>query len=350
MKIMQKCEISARAKEMDNQNSLLSFYVCPSNGSSLETSGNGLKGAQQSYPFLREVDGDIPDFRADDNFSNGGLASLDMYDFDGARTVYRNFLSWMFRTFAVDEDAFRLDLVSRLNLKPNSRVLITGCGIGDDVFAVQNCLGPEGAIFASDLAPEMVMSTYDTLTKQAGAGRCQISLSVANACNLPFEDGFFDAAFHFGGINLFDDVKGAIAEMARVTKNGGRVVFGDEGVAPWLRETDYGRMVIANNYLWAHEAPLGLLPFSAINPSVSWVLGNCFYVVQFDKSAEGPYINPDIPHVGRRGGTMRTRHLGQLEGVDLKLKEEVVKSAAAQGISVAEWLEKAIENTLGSKP
>jgi SAM-dependent methyltransferase len=346
---MQKCEFWARAKEMDNQDSLLSFYVCPSEGSSFEISETGLKGQRQSYQFLRAVDGDIPDFRAADNFSDGGLASLEMYDFDGARAVYRNFLSWMFRTFSVDEDAFRLDLVSRLNLKPNSRVLITGCGIGDDVFAVQKCLGPEGAIFASDLAPEMVMSTHDSIANQSGEGLCQISLSVANACSLPFNDEFFDAAFHFGGINLFDDVKGAIAEMARVTKNGGRIVFGDEGVAPWLRDTDYGRMVIANNYLWAHEAPLGLLPFSAINPSVSWVLGNCFYVIQFDKSAEGPHINPDIPHVGRRGGTMRTRHLGQLEGVDLKLKDEVVKSAAEQGISVTEWLEKAIGNTLNSK-
>jgi SAM-dependent methyltransferase len=227
-------------------------------------------------------------------------------------------------------------------------VLITGCGTGDDIFAVRDLLGTEGAIFASDLAPEMVMASHDALVHRSSEGKCPVSLSVANACKLPFNDGFFDASFHFGGINLFDDLTGAIAEMARVTKDGGRVVFGDEGIAPWMRDTEYGRMVIENNRLWASETPLNHLPMSAVNPSVSWVLGNCFYVIEFDKDSSGPFINPDIPHVGRRGGTMRTRYHGRLEGVSLELKGRVLRAAAEEKISVAEWLEKAIGDALDS--
>ncbi|OUL88685.1 class I SAM-dependent methyltransferase [Paraburkholderia hospita] len=49
---------------------------------------------------------------------------------------------------------------------------------------------------------------------------CNIYLSVSNASLLPFADGYFDGAYHFGGINLFSDMKSAISEMARVVKVG----------------------------------------------------------------------------------------------------------------------------------
>jgi len=32
-----------------------------------------------------------------------------------------------------------------------------------------------------------------------------------------FDDDSFDACFHFGGINTFGDIEGALSEMARVT-------------------------------------------------------------------------------------------------------------------------------------
>lgn len=59
-----------------------------------------------------------------------------------------------------------------------------------------------------------------------------MEFSVGNASYLPFPDGFFDAAYHFGGLNLFTDKKRALAEMTRVVKRGGKVVAADEGLAP----------------------------------------------------------------------------------------------------------------------
>ncbi len=271
---------------------------------------------------------------------------MQMYDFKGARDIYRNFLSWLFRTFNVDEHEFRSDLIRRLRLHPSARVLITGCGIGDDVIAVRDSVGPDASIFASDLAPEMVLATHESLIEMRGKTLSAVSLSVCDACHLPFEDGFFDAAFHFGGINLFDDIGLAIAEMARVTRDGGRVVFGDEGVAPWLATTEYGRMAIANNHLWSAKAPIDLLPHSAIDPSLGWVLGNCFYVIEFQKDSRGPFMDPDVRHVGRRGGSMRTRYFGQLEGVSPDLKQQILDDAASKNLSVTDWLEKAIEEAL----
>ncbi len=68
--------------------------------------------------------------------------------------------------------------------------------------------------------------------------------------------------------------------MNRVVRAGGRVVIGDEGVAPWLRNSEIGRMLIRNNALYACEVPLGLLPETA-RSRVSWELCNTFYVIEF---------------------------------------------------------------------
>ena len=48
---------------------------------------------------------------------------------------------------------------------------------------------------------------------------------------------FFDAVFHFGGFNEFFDAQTDRDEFARVVKPGGIVLFGDESVGPWLRDT-----------------------------------------------------------------------------------------------------------------
>lgn len=332
-----------------SSSSLLSAYISPISHRRLTVATNGLCDGEVVYRYLPSIPVEvaIPIFIEIDTLPNGGKESLSMYNFEGARDIYRNFLSWLFRTFRVSEEDFRRDLIDRLHLKEGQRVLITGCGIGDDIPSVLNIVGLEkGSVFASDLAPEMVAATFSMLSHEYPEAVSRVSLSVCDACHLPFENGFFDAAFHFGGINLFDDVKPAIDEMVRVTKEGGRIVFGDEGLAPWLTDTEYGHMVVANNHLWKHQAPINLLPQSAINPRLSWVLGNCFYLIEFEKNSLGPAIDPDVVHIGRRGGTMKTRYLGQLEGVSLPLKDKVIKEAEKQNMSVTAWLEQAISNSL----
>ncbi|MNT92499.1 hypothetical protein D3C72_2337970 [compost metagenome] len=70
------------------------------------------------------------------------------------------------------------------------------------------------------------------------------------------------------------------------------------------------------------------------------MLGNCFYLIDFTVSAQGPAMNIDVPHRGRRGGTARTRYYGQLEGVSPETRSKVIDAAAKDGISVHEWLER----------
>ncbi|MBM3515999.1 MAG: class I SAM-dependent methyltransferase [Alphaproteobacteria bacterium] len=143
--------------------------------------------------------------------------------------------------------------------------------------------------------------------KNTGAN---VVFSISNANTLPYSDRYFDAVFHFGGINLFGDTRKAIAEMARVCKIGGRVVFGDESIAPHLRGTEYANIAINNNRLWEAATPMDLLPHDAIDIQLNCVLGNCFYVIGFSIGDGLPYMNIDIKHKGTRGGSARTRYFG----------------------------------------
>ena len=317
-----------------------SIYVCPKTKKVLSENNDGLlRDDGVLYPFVRRGDDvKIPDFLID---QESAKQSSSMYDQSASAETYRNFLDWLFQTFNENEESFRANLAAKLKLKKGNRVLITGCGLGDDIRPIMEAVGSEGEVHANDLAAEMVIAaSHNVMPHQANQNN--IFLSVCDAQSLPFSDNFFDGAFHFGGINLFDDMKSSILEMERVVKPGGRVVFGDEGVAPWLRNIEYGRIAINNNSLWAAAVPLDLLPSHSMDVHVSWVLGNCSYVIDFEVSDTGPFMNMDIPHKGRRGGSMRTRYFGQLEGVTEESKKFVLEDAARKGINVHDWLEQVI--------
>lgn len=323
-----------------------SNYVCPKTKESLREVDDGLLAEHGSlYPFVGLEEGvNIPDFVAVKEQGKTGKQSLDMYDQKASAEFYTNYLNWLFQTFQEDELSFRENLVAKLNLQRGNRVLITGCGLGDDIQPVIDIIGPDGEIYANDLAGEMVVAASRLHNIPGGEYSKNTFFSVCDAKNLPFMDNYFDGAFHFGGINLFDDIKLSVEEMNRVVKPGGRVVFGDEGVAPWLKDTEYARIAINNNLLWASEAPIDLLPEFSMDVHLSWVLGNCFFVIDFEVSSVGPFMNIDIHNKGLRGGNMRTRYFGLLEGVTEKAKKFVIEDAGRNGISVHEWLERAIKD------
>ena len=323
----------------------LSIYTCPETQKPLSEHEEGLlRDDGILYPFVQgENDTYIPNFLATQQQGAYGKQALAMYDEKDSADVYRNFLNWLFETFNENDVSFRKKLTSKLNIKKGDKVLITGCGLGDDVQAVLDVVGPNGEVYANDLAAKMVLAASNSSIDEHKGSPKNLFFSICDAQVLPFTDKFFDCAFHFGGINLFDDMEAAIREMDRVVKPGGRVVFGDEAVAPWLKDTEYGRAAICNNSLWAVEAPLDLLPKTVVDVHLSWVLGNCFYLVDFEVSDDGPFMNMDVPHIGPRGGCMRTRYLGNLEGVTEETKRFVIEEAKREGISIHDWLESVLK-------
>jgi len=145
--------------------------------------------------------------------------------------------------------------------------------------------------------------------------------------------------FHFGGFNQFGDLARGAAEMTRVAKPGGRILIGDEAVAPWLKGTEFEGIVTANNPLFRADAPLAALPVAARDVTVRWIIGNCFYVIDFRKGDGPPPLDLDLPHRGWRGGTMRSRYYGVLEGVTPEAKTLAREAAQRAGVSVHAWLD-----------
>jgi SAM-dependent methyltransferase len=168
---------------------------------------------------------------------------------------------------------------------------------------------------------------------------CDVYYFVSCGSHLPFSDGYFDAVFHFGGFNNFANQKKSMVEIARIVRTGGRVVIGDESLPPWLEGTEFGEIVTTNNPLFRHKIPLDSLPSNAREVVVRWVIGGCFYLIDYTVGEGTPPLNLDLPHKGWRGGTMRTRYFGRLEGVTPEAKEMAIEAARRSGLSLHQWLD-----------
>ena len=222
--------------------------------------------------------------------------------YDAGAESYDANLAWLFDAFSVDEMDVRRRMVDLLELRPGARVLDVGCGTGKDSLLMLERIGSTGELFAQDLSLGMLRVARRKL-KSAG----QVDLFQTNASYLPFADAQFDAAFHFGGINEFGEVRRALEEMTRVVKPGGKVVVGDEGIAPWLKRRLVGRILIRANPLYAHRPPLDKLPENALDVHLHWVIGNAFYVIDYHVGEGPPPVDLDLAIPGR-GDTLRSRY------------------------------------------
>ena len=274
-------------------------------------------------------------------------AKTSEYTVDNAADIHDNALRWLFATFGTEEATLRKNLVGRLGLVPGQSLLVTGAGAGNDLHYIAERMEGRGVIHAQDLASQMLLAGAARHGEDLARMGIEIQFSVCDATRLPYGPGVFDAAYHFGGINLYSNIGEGIAEMNRVVKAGGKVVISDEGVAPWLLKTEIGRQLIANNPLYACQAPIDLLPDTARDVTLSFELQNCFYVIDFRVGDTPLPIDIDVPHVGRRGGSIRKRYAGQLEGVDPALKDAVYLAAERAGVSRVDFLEDALRTALG---
>ena len=266
--------------------------------------------------------------------------NTEMYDSEGSEVLYRNFLNWMFATFREDEQSFRKKCFSGFGCLQGKKILITSCGLGEDVAVALDLVGDDGFVHAQDLSKKFI-----TLSAEKNNVENAV-LSISDALCLPYRDNYFDAVYHFGGINLFGDIRLAIAEMERVCKVGSMVIFGDESVALHLRDIDYGKMLINNNSLWSEKVPLEHLPINASDINLTYILGNCFYLISFKKRNKLPAIDIDIPHIGHRGGTIRKRYFGEIEGIDVSLKEALYEKAKKTNTSVSTIIEELLKKAI----
>lgn len=263
-----------------------------------------------------------------------------MYDHADSIEHYRNFMKWLFETFCEDEITYRTRCLDLLGNLAGKRVLVVGCGMGEDVNLLTDRVGLDGWIHAQDLSHNFLLEAVSQTTAD------NVIFSRSDALDLPYADNYFDAVYHMGGIHLFGDIRLAISELTRVCRIGGTVVFGDESVAEHLRNDFYGKALIHNNRLWAARLPLRLIPLNALHLSISYVLGNCFYLIKYQKGSSHPHYDFDVHQPGFRGGTVRSRYLGMIEGIDPSIKDRFYEKLKGENKPVSATLEQLINDYL----
>jgi ubiquinone/menaquinone biosynthesis C-methylase UbiE len=112
-------------------------------------------------------------------------------------------------------------LVRASELKSGEKVLDLACGTGIVSRAAAEQLGACGHITGLDTNPGMLKVAQKIGIK----GSCPIEWVEGSACNMPLEDGAFDAVLCQQGLQYFPDQVKAISECYRVLRTGGRACF-----------------------------------------------------------------------------------------------------------------------------
>lgn len=253
----------------------------------------------REYP----IQNGIPNLLYPENLFPSDQEFKDKYDQSAQN--YDIGLEWLFKSFSENEDSVRSKMVELLELSPNSCVLDLGCGTGSDSFHIIPHLGSEGKLFALDLSSSML----EIAKMKLANSQDKIEYFQGNASYLPFEDDTFDALLHFGGLNEFSEISKAITEMTRVVRPGGKVVIGDESVAPWLREETFGKILMNANPLYKHNIPISSLPPKAEEVHIHWIIGNAFYLIDYRVGKDLPPLDIDLPIPGK-GDSLRSRYYG----------------------------------------
>jgi len=125
-------------------------------------------------------------------------------------------------------------MIELLDVQPGRRVLEVAAGPGEVGFTLLPRLEPDGELISTDAAPEMVEAARRRAEELGLEG---VRFAVEDAASMSLADDSVDAVLCRFGIMLVPDMERAAAEMARVTRSGGRVVlavWASPQVNPWI--------------------------------------------------------------------------------------------------------------------
>jgi demethylmenaquinone methyltransferase/2-methoxy-6-polyprenyl-1,4-benzoquinol methylase len=117
---------------------------------------------------------------------------------------------------------WRQRAADRAELGPGDAALDVCCGTGDLAIELAARVGPEGTVVGCDFSEPML----ELARRKAGDRELsQVRFEWADALELPYPNGAFDAVtVGFGARNLAD-LDGGLRELARVLRPGGRLVI-----------------------------------------------------------------------------------------------------------------------------
>ncbi|MDL2284126.1 methyltransferase domain-containing protein [Oxalobacter sp. OttesenSCG-928-P03] len=306
---------------------------CPKTLSKLKLIGDHLENdTGEQYQIID----DIPSMVIITNEAKNNLA---LNTYKHLATEYDKYHYLNFETFFLNEENVRNSMIDKLRLDANSRVLELNAGTGRDSVLIAKRLSSQGELHVQDISLDMLFVLKDKFKNN----QTPLYITQSNTAKLPYPNKHFDAIYGFSGVALsrYDGVD-FFKEIARVIKPGGRVVLGGHSIAPWLRTTDFAKILINQNETYASEFDLSAIPVEARDLSVTWIMSGAVFVVDFTMGEGEPQANFDYEIPGARGGTYLTRYYGKLEGVTPETKELALKAREKLGISMHKWLDNLI--------
>lgn len=149
-------------------------------------------------------------------------------------------------------------------------VLDCASGTGDLALEFKRAVGASGNVTATDFCREML----DYIPAKAQKDGLEVHVEFADAMNLQYSDNCFDVASISYGIRNVDDPITALKQMARVVKNGGKLVVIETGQPEGIMKIGYllyskyilptlGKLLSGNNVAYsylpktAHSFPYG---------------------------------------------------------------------------------------------
>jgi SAM-dependent methyltransferase len=118
-----------------------------------------------------------------------------------------------------DAQARRLAVVRALGLRTGERVLEIGCGGGSYLREAAAFVGAKGSAAGIDISDDQIAAARETC-----ADMPWVECRVGDAATLPYKVGQFDGVFCVQVLEYMQAMDGAITEIARVLRTGGRLV------------------------------------------------------------------------------------------------------------------------------
>ena len=155
-------------------------------------------------------------------------------------------------------------IIKTLDVEADHRVLDVGCGAGVLVPYILEGLSRKGQLVEMDYAQKMIQTNRELHQDS------RISFECAHVMEMPFESESFDRVICFACFPHFQDQVGAVKEIARVLKSGGKLVIAHLMSSDEIASHHKGHTPVSSDQLpsfdhlsaWLSECNLEILEFT----------------------------------------------------------------------------------------
>jgi SAM-dependent methyltransferase len=212
-------------------------------------------------------------------------------------------------------ESYAADLAKRTAARPVSRVLEVAAGTGVVTRALVSALPPAASVVATDLQQPMLDFAATLGTERP------VEWRQADATELPFPDGAFDAVVCQFGVMFFPDKAKAFSEARRVLRSGGVLMF---NVWDRVEENEFADTVTTSLASFFPADPPRFLPrtpygyFDRATIERDLAGGGFTASAQFTTIAErSRAASPEIPAIGFCQGTPLRNEIEQRDAARL---------------------------------